>query len=204
MTPSVKIASLATGAIVLSASVAVLAALAQPAANAVPSYTQAGRLEFPSDYRKWVFLSSGHDMSYLPAPLRRMSTFGNVFVNPQSHDAFLQSGTWPDKTVLVLEVRRAEQEGSINRNGHFQSEVVRHEVHLKDVARFSASGGWAFFAFGDQAPAAMIPRTANCYACHEANAAVDTTFVQFYPTLLPIARAKKTLTSGYLAQEPRN
>ncbi|MSP95375.1 MAG: cytochrome P460 [Alphaproteobacteria bacterium] len=204
MNPSIKTASLALGAIILSGCVAVLAALAQPAANTAPSYTEAGRLVFPSAYRKWVFLSSGHDMSYLPAPVRRMSTFGNVFVSPQSHDAFLQSGTWPDKTVLVLEVRRAEQEGSINRNGHFQSEVVRHEVHLKDVARFSASGGWAFFAFATEAPADMIPRTANCYSCHEANAAVDTTFVQFYPTLLPIARAKNTLSAPYLAAESRN
>jgi hypothetical protein len=27
---------------------------------------------------------------------------------------------------------------------------------------------------------------------------VDTTFVQFYPTLLPLAREKKTLSEGYL------
>jgi hypothetical protein len=31
---------------------------------------------------------------------------------------------------------------------------------------------------------------------------VDTTFVQFYPTLLPIARAKGTLTPAYLKEEP--
>jgi hypothetical protein len=30
---------------------------------------------------------------------------------------------------------------------------------------------------------------------------VDTTFVQFYPTLLPIAKAKGTLTSAYLKEE---
>jgi len=32
----------------------------------------------------------------------------------------------------------------------------------------------------------------NCYSCHSAHAAVDTTFVQFYPTLAPIAKAKGT------------
>jgi hypothetical protein len=30
---------------------------------------------------------------------------------------------------------------------------------------------------------------------------VDTTFVQFYPTLLPIAQAKKTLSVGYIAEQ---
>jgi len=171
---------------------------AQPVSPNAPAYTADGRLEFPKAYRKWVYLTSGLDMSYLPNALRRLSTFGNVFVNPEAYDAFIESGTWPDKTVLVLEVRRAEQEASINRNGRSQGDVVRTEVHLKDTARF---GGWAFFAFADETPSTMIARTANCYSCHEEHAAVDTTFVQFYPTLLAIARTKKTLTDHYLSEE---
>jgi hypothetical protein len=172
---------------------------AQPVGPTAPAYTADGRLQFPAAYRKWVYLSSGLDMSYLPNALRAMSTFGNVFVNPEAYDAFVAGGTWPDKTVLVLEVRRAEQNASINRNGRSQGEVVRTEVHLKDNARFE--GGWAFFAFADQNPATMIARTANCYSCHQEHAAVDTTFVQFYPTLLSIARTKKTLTDHYLSEE---
>ena len=37
--------------------------------------------------------------------------FDNVFVNPASYQAFLKTGTWPDKTELVLEVRNARGEG---------------------------------------------------------------------------------------------
>jgi hypothetical protein len=40
-----------------------------------------------------------------------------------------------------------------------------------------------------------------CYSCHEQHAAVDTTFVQFYPTLLEIAKKKGTLAPGYLKEE---
>ena len=173
---------------------------AQPVATTAPAYMADGRLEFPT-YRKWVYLSSGLDMSYLPQSFRAVSTFGNVFVNPEAYDAFVETGTWPDKTVLVLEVRRAEQNASINRNGRSQGEVLRTEVHVKDIARFE--GGWAFFAFADETPAAMIPRTANCYSCHQEHAAVDTTFVQFYPSLLPIARTKQTLTDHYLSEEAK-
>jgi hypothetical protein len=43
----------------------------------------------------------------------------------------------------------------------------------------------------------MIPHDAECYSCHLAHAAVDTTFVQFYPTLLPVAKAKGTLAQAY-------
>jgi hypothetical protein len=189
---------LLVGALVVSGVVS-SAPSAQPVAATGPTYTADGRLEFPKDYRKWVYLSAGFDMSYLPVPVRPMSTFGNVFVNPEAHDAFLASGTWPDKTVLVLEVRRAEPNASINRNGRSQGAILHTEIHLKDTARFD--GGWGFFRFADETPAAVIPRTANCYSCHEEHAAADTTFVQFYPTLLPIAREKNTLSAHYLAEE---
>ena len=46
----------------------------------------------------------------------------------------------------------------------------------------------------------MIPEKADCYACHQSHAAVDTTFVQFYPTLLPLAEAKGTLSATYRAE----
>lgn len=173
---------------------------AQPATANTPAYTADGRLQFPAAYRKWVYLSAGFDMSYLPSPVRPVSTFGNVFVNPQAYDAFIERGTWPDKTVLVLEVRRAEPNASINRNGRSQGDILRTEVHLKDNSRF---GGWAFFAFPNEMPSTMIPRTANCYSCHEEHAAADTTFVQFYPTLLSVARTKNTLSAHYLAEEAK-
>jgi hypothetical protein len=189
-------------AVVLSATVVccglAIGSRAQPTASA-PAYTADGRLQFPAAYRKWVFLSSGLDMSYLPNAQRAMSTFGNVFVNPEAYDAFVASGTWPDKTVFVLEIRRAEQNASINRNGRTQGEIVRTEVHLKDAARFE--GGWAFFAFPNEMPATVIARTANCYSCHQEHGAVDTTFVQFYPALLSVARTKNTLTEHYVAEE---
>jgi len=165
-----------------------------------PVYTADGKLNFPSTYRSWVFLSSGLDMSYLPFALPGRHSFTNVFVNPSAFAEFQKTGTWPDKTTLILEVRRGETNGSINKSGQFQAEIVQTEVHLKDAAR----GGWAFYGFRDQAtPAAITARTADCYSCHQANGAVDTTFVQFYPTLLAIAREKKTLSAGYLAGEAK-
>ena len=69
------------------------------------------------------------------------------------------------------------------------------EVHVKDEKRFP--GKWAFFGFGDAKTAKMIPTTAGCYSCHSSHAAVDTTFVQFYPTLLPLAKSKGTLSAAY-------
>ena len=167
-----------------------------------PTYTADGKLEFPAGYRTWVYLSTGMDMSYLERATPGQSTFGNVFVNREAYDGFLKNGIWPDKTALVLEVRKAEGSGAPLKSGHFQSEIVRTEVHVKDTARFR--GGWGFFGFDDAAPAAVIPQSANCYSCHAENGAADTTFVQFYPTLLPVARAKNTLSPAYLADENKH
>jgi hypothetical protein len=100
--------------------------------------------------------------------------------------------------MLVLEVRGAMDKGSINKNGNYQStDVMGREVHVKDSAHLQ---GWAFFGFDTGKTAQMTPRTAACYSCHAAHAAVDNTFVQFYPTLLPIATAKDTLSAAYKAE----
>jgi hypothetical protein len=163
-----------------------------------PQYTSDGHLKAPEQYREWVYLTSGFDMSYSPgAQAAGHHLFDNVFVNPESYKAFLATGTWPDKTMMVLEVRGAEGKGSINQKGSYQSvDRMGLEVHVKDEARFP--GKWAFFGFDDNKLAKMVPATASCYSCHSQHGAVDNTFVQFYPTLLPIAWAKGTLSAEYM------
>src|ERR1700733_8800584 len=92
------------------------------------SYTADGRMNFPENYREWVYLTSGLGMSYSASPPDH-PRFDNVFVNPTAYKAFLATGTWPDKTVLVLEVRGAETRASIDQHGQSQSpEVVGLEA----------------------------------------------------------------------------
>jgi hypothetical protein len=161
-----------------------------------PEYTSDGQLKVPENYREWVYLSSGFDMSYSPAEMQMgHHMFDNVFVNPEAYKVFKETGTWPDKTMLVLEGRRAEGKGSINQKGNYQSaDIHGFEVHLKDTR---LPGKWAFFMFMDGKTTKMIPQTEDCYSCHSDHGAVDTTFVQFYPTLMPIAKNKGTLAAAY-------
>src|SRR5579864_5481407 len=72
-----------------------------------PNYTQNGDLLPPAHYREWIFLSAGVDMSYTQRAART-TMFDNVFVNPDAYRSFLATGTWPDKTVLVLESREGK------------------------------------------------------------------------------------------------
>lgn len=172
-----------------------------------PAYTTDGRLIPPEGYYQWVFVTSDLGMSYNEeSGPDNQPPFSNVFVNPAAYRSFLKTGTWPDKTVLVKEFRPSATDGSINHHGYFQSgKALGVLVHVKDVKHFK--GGWAFFAFGGDVldkPARQIPTSADCYSCHEANGAVDTTFVQFYPTLLPVARKHSTLSASYLREEAKH
>ncbi|MGL6043281.1 MAG: cytochrome P460 family protein [Sandaracinobacteroides sp.] len=110
----------------------------------------------------------------------------NVFVDPVSWQAFKKTGKWPEGIMLIKEPRMGARKGSISKGGTFQTEkVFGLEVHVKDSRRFK--DGWAFFVHSDGQPAQMIPGDAECYSCHKASGAVDTTFVQFYPAAKPVA-----------------
>ena len=173
---------------------------ANPGSANLPEYTADGQLKFPANYREWVYLSTGIDMNYRPNAGMNHSMFDNVFVSPESYKYFVSNGTWPDKTMLVLEVRGSETKSAINKAGHYQTtEVMGREVHVKDESRFP--GKWAFFGFDDAPTAKMFPTEMECYSCHAQHTAVDTTFVQFYPTLIEIAKKKGTLSPAYVKEE---
>ena len=171
-------AAIVAAAAVLLAGAALAQAQAQELAGL--AYTPDGKMPYPKDYRTWILLSTGFDMSYVENAAG-VHLFDNVFASRGAHDAFLKTGAWPDGTVLVLEHRAAGSDPTFVKHGEFQSgPPVNVEAHVKD----SAKGGWAFYAWGkDGALATMIPKTANCYSCHAEHGATDTTFTQFYPTL---------------------
>jgi hypothetical protein len=163
-------------------------------AAAGPAYTAAGELIYPADFREWTFVTAGLGMTYnqpaaQPTGAPRPPNFTNVWVNPPAYRAFMQTGQWPDKTMFILEIRASSSAGSINRGGHFQSNLVVVEASVKE------GGKWSFFDFGrDMKPQVRaLPSTERCYACHAENGAVDNTFVQFYPTLLEVAQKMGTV-----------
>jgi hypothetical protein len=158
-------------------------------------YTAAGQLLRPANYRQWPLIGTGLGMAY--GPLRKTPSgrppFTNVFVNPSSYRAFLQTGAWPDQTTFILEVRESMpvNNSASGANGYFQGEIMGIEAEVKDGGRFP--GKWAFFNLGKADSGVQIPAAASCYSCHASNAAVENTFVQFYPVLRDVAKEKGTL-----------
>ncbi len=170
-------------------------ATAKDSAAGAPRFTADNQLIRPENYREWVYLSSGLGMSYSgeAGDPTMGPMFDNVFVHPDAYRHFMASGAWPDKTIFVLEVRHASSKASINKGGNFQADLVALEASVKDESRFPTK--WAYFGFMQNGrlrdSAAAFPNSA-CFQCHTTSAAVDHTFVQFYPTLRPVAEAKGT------------
>jgi Cytochrome P460 len=157
-----------------------------------PQFTADGKLLRPAGYRRWVFVSSGYAMSYSQTP-DGMQMFTNVFVTPSAYDSYVANGKWPDKTMFILEVYGSATRGSINKSGKYQDDLVGLEAEVKDESRFPDK--WAYFEFGTDRStvAADTPSQNACWKCHEQNAAVEHSFVQFYPELLKIARERGTI-----------
>ena len=166
---------------------AVLVFAAPDPDNDRPQYTKGGELVRPDNYREWIFLSSGFGMNYSPAPGKH-DLFTNVFVPRWAYRAFVQSGRWPDKTLFVVEERMAQSRGSINKHGNFQADSMGLGIEVKDSA---LPEKWGYYTFNSNQTAAANHRQ-SCFSCHEQHAAVEHTFVQFYPTLKPIAKKFRT------------
>ena len=189
--------TMVAAAIVLAVALAIQTAVAQQPAGDGPRYTDAGELIRPADYREWVYLSTGLNMTYganAPNPARNQP-FNNVFVNRESYRRFLDSGRWPDKTIFILEIRRSEEHVRPNAFGYTQAAMSALEAAVKDSR--NGTQPWAYYAFGAAdslaASAKPLSESAGCQACHSQHTAVEQTFVQFYPTLFEVAKAKGTV-----------
>ena len=170
--------------VVLLALCAAAAIAAAPDSPDTPTYNAKNELLYPVNYREWIFMSSGLGMSYSDQGADHQM-FTNTFVPQAAYREFMRTGKWPDKTIFVVEDRGSETKGSINKSGHYQSsDFIGIGVEVKD-SRFPEK--WAYFNFDPGQKSAEANPKAACFQCHEDHAAVEHTFVQFYPTLKPVA-----------------
>ena len=153
---------------------------------AVPQYDADGKLLKPEGYQNWVFVGASLGLSYTEEVRREgPGLFHHVYIQPEAYEQYVAEGTFPEKTMLVMENFTAGTKVNPNLHGYFEDKQVGFEVALKDKEQFE--DGWAYFIFRgapEKAPAsaAAFPK-ASCWDCHNENALDDNVFVQFYPIL---------------------
>jgi hypothetical protein len=164
-----------------------------------PKYSEGKELMLPEDYRTWVFVGASIGLSYSESTRTDAAAtpgaFHHIYIQPEAYAHFKQTGQFPEKTMLVMEVHKADQKVSINKGGFFEGERVAVEVALKDREKFEE--GWAYFDFanGRKKTSSAFPK-ASCFNCHKEHGADDNVFTQFYPVL---REARKI---GRLLNEP--
>ena len=183
---------------------------AKPGAEAdAPQFNEKRELVPPANYREWIWLTSGLDMTYndngrRAGPASEVDApkpFDNVFVSPSAYREFMRTGTWPDGTMFVIEIRESKTKVHPNQAGWVQGDIAGMPAAVKDEKRFGKAK-WGYFSLmhnGKPGPGKPMSMDGSdgCYSCHNKNGAVDNTFVQFYPTLKPVAEAKGTFkTTG--------
>ena len=156
-----------------------------------PVYTADKKLALPANYREWVFLSSGFGMNYSNSGGSH-PMFTNVYVSPAAYQGFKSDGKWPNGSQFIVEIYSPAQ-GSINKSGYFQDEFKGLDVEVKDS---SQEHEWSYYNFSPGEKTAEALGGGACNTCHSEHAAVEHTFVQFYPTLLRFAQEKQLLKPG--------
>ena len=185
----------AIGAAFIAQIVALVAAAQQtePAAlpsldgMAVPAYTEEGDLIRPQGYRTWVFVGASLGLSYSEGDAEREGpgAFTNVYIQSEAYRYFMETGEFPEKTMLPMDIFRPGARESINQAGYFEKDFLGMEMAVKDSERYPE--GWAYVSFRDRAgglkaSASAFPKD-RCHDCHAEHAATDNVFTQFYPML---------------------
>jgi hypothetical protein len=155
-----------------------------------------GNITMPSGFRTtYVHLGTWALTSQAAAGLDLGQTapgigFHEVYAQPESVKAYKKTGTWPDGTMLIMEVSAIRWDDLPT--GHVMSADEQAEwfVMVKDGrGRFSNNPnwgdgwGWALFKAGDPKKNVSTGYKKNCLGCHEVARDTDLVFIQGYPTL---------------------
>src|SRR3954469_5874834 len=119
-------------------------------------------VQYPSNFRRWVHVGTGVIQSGGPYPQSEQGMH-HIFANPKAVDGYA-SGVFPDGSVIVFELREAQQKNGVL----FEGERRRVDVMIRDSARYEKTGGWRFERFmGDQQTQdAVADSGASCFQCH--------------------------------------
>ena len=159
-----------------------------------------GQLFRPEGYREWVYVGTPltpNDLNNGAAPFPE---FHSVYIDRGSWDHYKRTGEFAEGTTIVKELIQVGSKQAVSGNGYFMGDFIGLEVTIKSAEHFpDEPGNWAYFSFGHEYPLTNTAPAFDalaCNACHDANAAEDFVFTQYYP-VLPAAKPGKTAKASH-------
>jgi hypothetical protein len=168
---------------------------AHPAVQLV--FNEQGEAALPKGYRSWVHVFTAWEpitTSILDEQTTGTPEFHNLYVEPTAYRAFMETGRWPEGTLMVKEFSFTSTDkdncdgppayicGVWFGKGIFQHGFTGVGVMLKDSKRYpNEAGGWAYFSYGHRQPpyaaySLLMPRR-RCAQCHIDHAGADQDYV---------------------------
>lgn len=166
-----------------------------------PQFNDQGQLIRPEGYREWIYVGTPITPNDMNPPAASFPDFHNVYIHPADYQHLRQTGQFPDGTVLIKELVSVGSKQAVSGAGYFMGDFIGLEATIKDSKRFADQpGNWAYFSFGHEYPLSDVADAfpaASCNSCHEATAAQDFVFTQYYPVL----RAARQTSGTAMAKE---
>lgn len=120
-------------------------------------------VQYPDGFRRWVHVGTGVILPGGNPQLKSEEGMHHIFANQDATNGY-PSGNFPDGSIIVYELREAQQKNGVIIEG----DRKRVDVMIKDSGRYASTGGWRFERFWgtDQAKDAIHDSGVSCFQCH--------------------------------------
>jgi len=118
--------------------------------------------QYPDKFRLWVHVGTGVIIAGSPLPETEQGMH-HIFANQKAAEGYA-SGNFADGSIIVYELREAQQQNGII----FEGDRRRVDVMIKDSSQYGNTGGWRFERFmrNEQVQDAVHDAGTSCFACH--------------------------------------
>ncbi len=148
-----------------------------------------GELARPTGYREWIYVGTPVTPNDMNDGKAAFPEFHNVYIDPASWAHWKDTGKFRDGTILIKELVSVGAKSATSGNGYFEGDFLGLEATIKSAEHFpDEPGNWAYYSFSTPdhksltSSAKAFPAE-SCNACHQASAADDFVFTQYYPVL---------------------
>lgn len=153
-------------------------------------FTDKGELIRPEQpiWREWVYIGTPVTPNSLNDGEAPFPEIHSVYIEPGAFAHYKKTGEFPEGTVIAKELALVGATEAPSGNGFFMGEFQGLEFTIKSKKLYpDEPGNWAYYTFGHKPEpydkmAKKMPAEA-CNACHEASAAEDWVFTEYYPVL---------------------
>ena len=161
-----------------------------------------GELERPTGYREWIYVGTPVTPNDLNNGKAAFPEHHNVYIDPARWSHWKDTGEFREGTIIIKELVSVGAKSAVSGNGYFQGNFIGLEATIKSKKHFpDEPGNWAYYSFSTPDHTSLTARAkafpaASCNACHQAAAADDFVFTQYYPVLRGGKAAGKDAIGG--------